>query len=292
MNRKKFSKPWDKIKKKVFPKNFVEDKLIQLEKLNQTQRDFWRVFQAFLFQEREKRINEIYSALSSNCIKDVDIEGGRIVEAKYRNDPLNSEGSILWPPGGRFNLHRSGSYQHYFRALYLADSFKTAYVEKFYKSQEELEGKFNPENYLLLEPASFSFYKLKLFSPLAIDLGDNKALKAFFEVIKDIPLPKNYEIQASKLGIDASLIKNFDVLKKSIFDSDYGQWDTWLDLPSNSQWLGLYARGAGIPLIIYPSQRFEKGINFAVFPEVLKDSGGKLEIFEKDIDLPKDKIQL
>ena len=95
MKNKKSPKPWEKLKRKAFPKRYVEDRLIELEKISEAERNFWRDFQFFLSQEREKRINEIFDALASNCVSDVSFKVGRIVEAKFRNDPLNSDGSII-----------------------------------------------------------------------------------------------------------------------------------------------------------------------------------------------------
>ena len=75
-----------------------------------------------------------------------------------------------------------------------------------------------------------------------------------------------------------STTKTVEKLLKNIFESNYKQWGIWFDQPSNSQWIGHYAKLAGLQGIAYPSCRNTSGYNLAVFTENFENTDAFVEI--------------
>ena len=179
----------EKIHRKVNPHSFLENKLIVLEKMDSDARLFWADFQKYLADEREKVLNEIADALMSNIQIDYeDSNFSRIVGSKFSTMPLSSKGSYLTPSGGRVNTGQSISYHSYFPALYIANDFETAYVEKFSFPSSDSIGL----DLALRKPDSFTHQRVKFKLEKVIDLNNDDAINAFYEVVKDIKMPNIY----------------------------------------------------------------------------------------------------
>lgn len=101
----------------IAPSRFVENEIIRISALNETQREFWKNFQQHLIEEREKIINNIVGAIDLTKKEGFEFEYCRIVSSEFSNDPLNGVGSVLRPPGGRFNLAKTSSLSNYFIGL-------------------------------------------------------------------------------------------------------------------------------------------------------------------------------
>lgn len=274
---------YKKISKKLFPHNYLENQLIQFEKLDNDSRLLWADFQNFLAEEREKVLDQVTNSLinrSKNSFSGKQF--CRIIGSKFSKTPLSSKGSYLVPPGGRFNFGQSISYQTYFPALYLASDFDVAYAEKFSCKQGHVSTDgLTSLDLDLRRPDSFTYQQVNFELAKIIDLRENHAIEGFFEAIRHIKMPKIYSDQAKRLKINMGMVMDATLLRNSIFDPNYEQWDFWIDQPSPSQWLGHYTRLAGIQGIVYPSIRIDSGFNIAIFLDQFYNTESFVELCDE-----------
>jgi hypothetical protein len=290
--RSSMNDPLKKLKdgafRKLLPEKFLHSKLVEFEKLGEESRLLWKDFQGYLASEREKILPDILASLDSSSILDFEFSNyGRIVNSKFSTQPLNSIGSILTPPGGRFNIGQSISYSAYFPSLYIADTFDTAYAEKFNiargsTTQDGLTG----EDLSLAKPESFSYVRVKGLIKKVVDVRQTQPTEAFFNSISSITMPNSYKERAKKLNIAMDVVNSSDWLRNAIYDPNYQQWDYWIDQPSPSQWFGHYVRMAGIHGIIYNSIRNDNGINLALFPENFEGTDSFVELMDQTDFVP------
>jgi len=144
-----------------------------------------------LVDEREKRIGDITGSIVSTQLENLNAEFGRIVTSNFANDPLSGKGSVVRPPGGRFNIAKTSSYSNYFIGLYLAEDFPTAFAEKYHKDDDQRTDE-ELRDFSLIPNESFSFNRVSVHLDSYIDLNSNDTLEAFTEVIKDIMVPDYY----------------------------------------------------------------------------------------------------
>lgn len=280
---------YENIHKKVAPQNYLENKLIRLEKMDNDARQLWADFQNYLADEREKRLDEITDALLANA--EPNFEGkfySRIVGSKFSLSPLSSKGSYLMPPGGRFNIGQSISYHSYFSALYIANDYETAFYEKFNVETNDSK-EFSSS---LRSPDSFTHHRINFKLDKIIDLTNNKAINAFYEVVKNIKMPKIYADQAKRLKLKMDVVPSSSQLRETIFDPRYQQWDFWIDQPSPSQWFAHYVRYAGIQGIRYPSLRKANGENIAIFLDTFEDTDSFVELSDESDYVPLSNIRV
>ncbi len=275
-------------RKKVAPNQYLENKLIQFEKLDDSSRQLWADFLKYTSDEREKVLEDIQYCLMEHSVEDYQQDSfSRIIGSKFSLEPFSSKGSYLTPPGGRFNFGQSISYQTYFSALYIANNFDVAYQEKYGCSENfESSDGLTSLDLSLSKPDSFTHQRVKFNLERVIDLRDDDALSAFFDVIKHIKMPKLYADQAKRLGVSMAIISDCEHLRLSLFDPHYEQWDYWIDQPSPSQWFGHYVRLAGIQGVIYPSVRSEDGTNVAIFLDQFESSGSFVELVDESDFVP------
>lgn len=187
-SRKKIS---NRIQKKAFNKDsthFLNSALTDLTQFTASQLEYWSAFQNYLIQEREKRKERILEALRETAILNFNEKSlTRIVDTRYQDRPLSSYGSVVVPPGGRFNFGKISDFNKTFQALYLASSFRTAASERFHKEQKS-ETRVDQESLdFRLDPtASFSSYRVAVESISVIDLRLKGALDPFVKVIAEI----------------------------------------------------------------------------------------------------------
>ena len=170
-----------RIQRKLTPHQYLENQLIQFEKLDDDARQLWAGFQNYLAEEREKVLDQIISALIDNSVSNFSGEKhSRIVGSRFSSTPLSSKGSYLSPPGRRFNFGQSISYQSYFPALYIASDYDVAYCEKFHcKKDELLDNGLSSLDLGLRKPESFTHQRV------------NFCLDHVIEIQSDILLPQN-----------------------------------------------------------------------------------------------------
>ncbi|MBY0414669.1 MAG: RES family NAD+ phosphorylase [Bdellovibrionales bacterium] len=275
----------------IAPSSFVESEIIRISTLNDNQREFWKNLQQHLIEEREKIISDIIGAIDSTKKEGFESEYCRIVSSEFSNDPLNGAGSVLRPPGGRFNLAKTSSLSNYFIGLYMAEDYETAFAEKFHQSNED-----QTENLLCdfsLRPIeSFSYYRTSIKIQNYIDLTTDETLKAFIVAIKDIEAPEYYLSMGKSLNIPVTMATNEILLRKSFFNAEYPLWAAWLDQPAPSQLFGHYCREAGIEGILYPSVRNPSKKNMVLFPDNFKDSSAVIELLDKAPHVPAERRKI
>ena len=266
------------------PEKWVHEQIEHLERLSTSRIEFHRQYQAFLAQKREEMIEDIKESLWNARLENIEFDCCRIVDSEFEDNPLSPAGSIIEPPGGRFNFGPISSYYQVFPALYVADQFATAYAEKFHGNipAKTTQNTLTPAEINLRPNASFSYKRLSLHLEDVLDLRKFECLNSFAECIRKIQPTTELNQLAKKVGERTPLatISSLDLLRENIFFDNYQQWPAWLDQPANSQWLGLYAKLAGLQAIIYPSCRLQSGFNVAVFPENLIDSNSKIALVD------------
>ncbi len=251
----------DAIVRRLFPEYFVEAKLKHFEVMSEKERAYCETVENFLQRERENRISEINDSLLSNIKLQYEHDDlSRIVRAKFSTDPLCPIGSVRRPPGGRFNFGQTTRLaSNYFQALYLANDFETALAETYHSKEESI--------------GDFMHCKVSVKIDRYLDLRDKKVIKGFFDTIKTIKIPTEFVDLAVDLGVEPmSICKDDSEIYNAIFSERYKAWDTWVDQYSPSQWLGFYIYSLGIPAVIYPSVRDQRGFNLAIYPDNFKDT--------------------
>jgi hypothetical protein len=268
----------------ISPEEYVEKYLTRLEKYDQTRLEFEHDFQGYLASEREKRIDKIIDALTNSALGGFENICHRIVASDYGADPLCTYGSLL--DSGRFNFGSVGGHFNQFDCHYAASNYETAFQEKFHYSLEDLkDGPLSPSEMSVMPVGSFNNIRVDISLSRCLDLRDPDSLKSFFEVISEIAPSSTIQLKwkhfckKNKIKHERLLtINQLEQLYFSIYDPNFKQFETFLDLPSNSQWLGHYARLAGIQGIIYMSLRNENGFNIAVFPSNLKNTDSYIKL--------------
>ncbi|MCM2280579.1 MAG: RES family NAD+ phosphorylase [Bdellovibrionaceae bacterium] len=271
---------------KQTPEDYVEKYLTKLEKFDSARLEFEQKFQSFLAQEREKRLERILDALSSSGRSGFEGICYRIVSSEYGDDPLCTFGSLV--DSGRFNFGSIGSYFSQFDCHYVASDFETAFQEKFHYSTQDLKGTLlSPEEMMLGRPPSFNNVRVEVSLSRCLDLRDPDSLKSFFDVIAEISpsesIQWDWEKWCTKFKQDyipRATVQEIEQLYFSIYDPNFKQFETYLDIPSNSQWIGHYARQAGIQAVIYLSVRNETGYNLAIFPTNLRESDSYIRLMD------------
>lgn len=271
---------WERWQRKIIPGQYLESQLVKLEKLNEDTRNLWARLQDYLASERERILDEILDSLRATAISDYTCENlSRIVGSKYARNPLSSKGSYLMPPGGRFNFGQSSSYHSYFPALYLANNFETAFLEKFgEKENYKCENSLTVLDLALRKTESFLHVRADVNLERVIDLREMDSFDAFYDSVKHLEMPREIQLEAKRLKASMQMLSSSESVRGAVLAKDYEQWDFWIDQPSPSQWLGHYVRLAGIQGIIYPTVKSEDGFNLAVFPENFEESESTIQI--------------
>ncbi len=205
----------------------------------------------------------------------------RVVSYKYTLHPLSTKGSILSSPGGRFNIGDIDKTKFpCFPALYLAENRDTAYKERFgsYDATKKQPG-LSSQDLALTNDKSITIVCVDGQINQVLDLNNLNTLKNFFNVIKNIILPKHFIKRAKKLNIDPMpQVQTVNQLKKTILDPNWRLMPTQFDVPANSQILGQIAYMAGLEAIVYPSRMSNKDNCLAIFPENLSKSTSFIEL--------------
>lgn len=262
------------LKKKFFPTAYLNDEIELIDKNLASYIQLQRQFCEYYQYQRILRKDKINEAIKDCLISDFEIENAwRVVGHKFSQDPLCTLGSIVRPPGGRFNIGCGLDGYEKFHCLYLADSVQTALFEK-YHHHEVYEGENISKEFLALDiNESHSNFKIKLNLDNVIDLRDDKFLKRFLQYIDDIEEPIGLNKISKASGWRESYpISSLDNLKRSLFDVNYTHSGITYGVPSNPQWLGFHCLKYGVQAIIYPSVRNKSGYNIAVFIDNITNS--------------------
>lgn len=240
---------------------------------------FWEHY-CYFAQKRSEIIEELKQALAVNCNTYAFSHWQRIVGYKFSLDPLSAKGSILNDPGGRFNIGDIDQIKFsQFGALYIAEDRETAYREKFGLYPDEKNLGLSADELSLTSSDSVSIVTLKGDINQVLDITKTASLKDFFNLLKNIKLPKSLLNKAKKLNLNPipHQIKTPNELKSSLLLHDWRQYPMFIDIPANSQIFGQIAYLAGIEAILYPSKMSEKKC-LAVFPKNFAQSPSYIEI--------------
>jgi hypothetical protein len=297
MSKKKspFKEPWRYMTRgrKKTPQQTLESYLVRLDKLDVACFSFWEDYWNFLARERERLLDDITDALFQSRVENQRFtEYSRIVSAEYSQNPLCTKGSVVCPPGGRFNFGSISSTLQNFHSLYIASDFDTAFAEKYLIRNDDsiADGNLAPEDLKFQKPGSHLHCRVNVELDSVLDLRDEQSLAEFVKVISEINPPEDLVVRAQVLNLGAlRTVQDVPSLLKSIFENNFTQWGIWIDQPSNSQWLGHYSRLAGLNGIIYPSQRHPEGHNIAIFPDTFSDSDCFVELSDKVEHMDEDK---
>lgn len=199
----------------------------------------------------------------------------RIVTWKYTNEPLSLEGSLS-SIGGRFNIGRLDPNRFpEFPSLYIADSEKTAYLEKFGHSPDP---GISPEDLALANKLSYTSVTLSGQIDEYLDLRKHETLQGFVDLTRHFKIPPSVQSLAKKIGRKAlAVATSSEGLYHSMMDPNW-RIHPQLDVPSNSQILGQIVYQAGLHGIIYPSTKNDDGVCLALFPQNFRYSGSYVEL--------------
>jgi hypothetical protein len=182
----------------------------------------------------------------------------RIVDYRYSLEPLSIAGSLK-NNGGRFNIGAALSPGAFtaFPALYYAEDYPTAFLERFGTLPGPSNAGLTGEELALRKPTSFTHVSVRGSLENVLDVSDPATLRPIVDIIKEFQLPRIVAQTARKLGLRQSpwLIRSATTLQRQLLHPNWRMLPMQFDLPSNSQILGRLASAAGIHGILYPSSR-------------------------------------
>jgi RES domain-containing protein len=233
---------------------------------------------------RQRDGQRLIEAIGSRTRNHYDFQGwSRIVDYRYALEPLSTAGSVK-NEGGRFNIGAAlspGAFSA-FPALYIAQDYDTAFLERFGASPAARSSPLSPEDLALRRPESFTQVRLQGVLENVLDVGDLDALRPVVSILKDFPLPKAVGMTARKLGLRQSpwLIRSPVTLRRQLLHANWRMLPMQFDLPSNSQIFGRLVSAAGIQGILYPSTRDSTHQCLALFPQNWVGSGSFVEVMD------------
>jgi hypothetical protein len=233
---------------------------------------------------RQRDAPRLIDAIGSSALNNFRIDAwSRIVDYRYSLEPLSTAGSVR-NEGGRFNIGAALSPGAFtaFPALYIAEDYPTAFLERF-GSNPDLRGPaLTAEELALRKPGSFTQVRLRGNLENVLDAGNLEALRPVVNIIKEFPLPKAVSLAARKLGLRQSpwLIRSAITLQRQLLLPNWRMLPMQFDLPSNSQIFGRLVSGAGIHAILYPSTRASAHRCLALFPQNWSGSASFVEVID------------
>lgn len=249
--------------------------------------DYYYEHFSYFQNERTKRLYQIKKALMKASESFEFKTWHRIFDLKFVDNPLSSKGSILNDPGGRFNVGDINELKFpKFPALYIAESYEIAYRERNQVFPIDTKLGLSADELSLTNKGSTVDLIVEGHLRSVIDLTNKQNLSEFYEIIKDIKLPRSLEKKSQKLNIPVMYhVKSIEELITSILIDNWRELPMQVDIPANSQIFGQLAHASGIEGIIYPSKMSSKKKCLAVFTENFRNSCSYVKI--QDSDLPK-----
>ena len=248
--------------------------------------DYYFRHYSYFQGERAKHFNKIKECLLQNS-KSYSFENWhRIIDLRFIQKALSSEGSLLNDPGGRFNIGSIDELKFAkFPALYIAEDYQTAFKEKYqvFPNTNQQKG-LSAEELSLTNKVSTADLLVEGNIEVLIDLTESKVLREFYNIIKDIKITKKLETDANKLNIPVMYhVKDYDELKKSILGNEWREMPMQVDIPANSQIFGQLAHESGIEAVLYPSKMSKSKKCLAIFPRNFNNSDSYVRIKDEDI---------
>lgn len=247
-----------------------------LEKWNELSEDLDELQRVLFFHlqpERQRKDADLLQALSRHEPASIDLSGWcRMVDYQFSLSPLSSAGSLRGV-GGRFNagveLDRNTLVP--WPALYLAETFETAFREYFQLPSDSNHSGLTPQDMALLPDVSHTNVQLQGRLVNLFDTTRPRVFDRFVAVLASIPLPHKASKLARKLRLskgDPSMITTVAKLRMALFESNWRVLPMQFGLPSQSQIVGDLIRRAGFEGVLYRSSKAD-GRCVALFPEQL-----------------------
>ena len=243
--------------------------LIELERFTQQSLHKWReashgldALQRLLFFDleslRQRDGQKLLDAIRAGAQTGFEFDRwSRIVDYRYSLTPLSTAGSLR-DIGGRFNFGAAlspGSFSP-FPALYIADSYSTAFQEKYGLDPAASRDNLNTIDLALRTPSSFTQVRVRGRIDLIVDVENTTALQPVVDVIKRFSVPKTALTLARRLQLKPPmLIRSSKGLQRQLAHPNWRTTPAQFGIPSNSQIFGRLAAAAGIHGIVYPSSR-------------------------------------
>jgi RES domain-containing protein len=231
---------------------------------------------------RQKNAARLVNAVRSGARNNFSInEWSRVVDYRYSLEPLSVAGSVK-TDGGRFNIGATlspGSFTP-FAALYLADDYPTALLERFGSVIPSRAMNLTAEELALRKPPSFTQVRVRGFLDNVLDIGDLAVLRPIVDIIKAFKTPKSVGQIARQMGFRQSpwLIRSPITLQRQLVSPNWRMLPMQFDLPSNSQIFGRLSSAAGVHGILYPSAKDSAHRCLALFPHNWAGSGSFVEV--------------
>lgn len=204
----------------------------------------------------------------------------RIVDLKYSNSPLCSQGSLK--KGGRFNIGNDLGVQNFkpFPVLYIAENEDTAQNEKF-GAPVAANGLTNNE-LALRSKSSYAAVRLRVEINNAFDLTGLGNLTKFTKIISSFHLTSELKELAKELRIKPPyLVNEANQLRRVLLANNWRYYPVQHGIPANSQLFGRMLKDSGFEAVIYPSARLPGGKNVGVFCENFDRSCSFVELQDK-----------
>jgi len=229
----------------VIPPNMLPNSSIfyELERLSKESLTEWNkrsskikeyVYQNYMFfaQKRSEILPELFDSLRGASEQFSFSDWQRVVHVKRCLNPLSTQGSILNPAGGRFNIGNINSTIFPpFGALYISEDRETAIREKhgLKKRKSAPEGLSSYELNLTKQTAEAIFVISGDINNL-LNLYNKTCLSNFFKHISKIKNPQHLYKMARALKIDPTRsVRTLHELYATIFEED------WRSHPSTTQ---------------------------------------------------------
>ncbi len=249
---------------------FTEANLERWRALSADLDELHRVLYFQVQPQRLRRKQELVDALNSRNQKAFEFGGWvRVVDYRYANSPLSAEGSLRGV-GGRFNVGPDvdESINKPFPALYVGDSFETAYRERFQLASAELPVGLTPEEMALTRSTANVLVRGKI--ERCIDVSDRQNLVAVCKVLARIRKPDAAIglMRRLKLGPKhVFMITSPSQLASALQEQNWRARPTQFGIPSVSQQFAELARAAGYEGIVYQSSKRPDGKCLALFTD-------------------------
>lgn len=252
---------------------FSEENINRWNRVSQDLNEINEVLQYALEPERRKHHVALLEALNRQPSLSVDLKGWvRMVSYQYGTNPLSCAGSLQFI-GGRFNagIDLEPNTLRAWPALYIAQDFPTAFLEKFQIRHDATMDGLTPQEMSLNEGGSHSTVVLQGTLNKVFDMTEYKTLNDVAKVFAKIKMPERVRQLKRKLAIkpqDLSMVTTGKRLFDIVVDHNWRVLPIQFGMPSQSQILAELIKSAGFEAILYASTK-GTGRCIAVFPEAL-----------------------
>jgi RES domain len=267
---------------------FSSQDLVEWNSLSKDLDELQRALYFEIHPMRMRRKEELIVALSLANAKPFNFsDWHRIVDFKYSNAPLSVIGSVK-SYGGRFNIGRDVEESIYgpFPALYLGDSYETAFREKYQASSEERPANgLTPEDMALCK--STTNVVMKGCIQKVLDVSNPLILGPFCAVIAKIKMPESVQKLAKKLKAgrkEVYMIKTPMQLSHALHEQNWRASPVQFGIPSISQQFAELVKEAGYEGIIYRSSKNPTGRCLALFADNIGSDRTFIELVDQAPD--------